>query len=213
MNTRKIFGIAALLLVFCLFSGVVLAQVTLTVSRWIMGGSGGTSTGNNISLSTTLGQGIGGLGNGNNVTIYTGLWHGPEYSIYLPVVMRKYFTCDSYEPNDNRFLNPWGPLQSGQPYQAKLCTGDTEDNYYFEAGSTGQAQLRLQLPSSLIGHTAIWLYEQSDLSQPICGKAPVVQTDYAFSCSLPALARYVLRLYTDGTSDNAHSYTIWVTHP
>jgi hypothetical protein len=116
--------------------------------------------------------------------------------------------CDPYEPNDDRRVNPWGPLQSSQPYQAKLCTGDAEDNYYFTVGTTNLVQLRLQLPGSLVNHTSIWLYAQSNLDQTICGTGPVTTADYNTQCPISQTGRYIIRLYTDGAADNVNSYTL-----
>jgi len=42
------------------------------------------------------------------------------YRLYLPIIVKKYLPatpwCDPYEPNNDRYTNPWGPLQSGQSY-------------------------------------------------------------------------------------------------
>jgi hypothetical protein len=62
--------------------------------------------------------------------------------------------CDAYEPNDAP-ESPWGPLVSGQSYQARLCTGDWEDDYHFDATAPGTAQVRLQLPAALRGYAVL----------------------------------------------------------
>jgi len=131
--------------------------------------------------------------------------------IYLPLVTKWTPWCDQYEPNNNRRVNPWGPLQSSQLYQAKLCTGDAEDNYYFDAGTTNPVQIRLQLPSSLVNHTAIWLYAKSSLDQPICGTGPVTTADYNTQCPISQAGQYIIRLCTDGASDNMNTYTLQAT--
>jgi hypothetical protein len=118
--------------------------------------------------------------------------------------------CDQYEPNNDRYTNPWGPLQSAQTYQAKLCTGDAEDNYYFDVGTTNPVQLRLQLPGSLVGNTSIWLYVASDLQNPICG-GWVNTSEYTTTCSIPQVGRYIIRLYTDDTADDVNPYTLQAT--
>jgi hypothetical protein len=132
-----------------------------------------------------------------------------SFHIYLPVVMKWVPWCDPYEPNDDRYTNPWGPLQSAQIYQAKLCTGDAEDNYFF-VGTPNPVQLRLQLPGSLVGNTSIWLYAPGDLENPGCG-GWVNTSEYTTTCSIPEPGRYIIRLYTDGVSDNVNSYTLQAT--
>ena len=146
--------------------------------------------------------------------------------IYLPVVMKRWSVlvpdtptptrtptlwCDLYEPNDDGRVNPWGPLQSDQPYQAKLCTGDVGDSYYFTVGTTNPVQISLQLPDSLVNHTAIWLYAQSNLDQTICGTGPVTTADYTTQCPISQTGRYIIRLYTDGASDDVNPYTLRAT--
>lgn len=121
--------------------------------------------------------------------------------------------CDPYEPNNDRYTNPWGPLTSAQSYQAKLCAGDPEDNYFFDVTTTNPVQLHLQLPGSLVNHTSIWLYAQSNLGQTICGTGPVTTADYTTICpiSQTGTGRYIIRLYTDGAADDANPYTLQVT--
>jgi hypothetical protein len=138
--------------------------------------------------------------------------YGPPLQwLYLPVILnRSTALCDLYEPNDDRYTNPWGPLQSAQTYQAKLCTGDAEDNYYFDAGTTNPVQLRLQLPGSLVGNTAIWLYALSNLQNPRCG-GWVNTSEYTTTCSIPEPGRYIIRLYTDGVADDVNPYTLQAT--
>jgi len=131
---------------------------------------------------------------------------------YLPVILKRSTGtwCDPYESNEDPH-HPWGPLQSAQFYQAKLCARDAEDNYYFEVETTNLVQVRLQLPGSLVNHTAIWLYAQSDLSQPICGTGPVMAADYAMQCSIFQTGWYIIRLYADDAADDVNPYTLQVT--
>ena len=143
--------------------------------------------------------------------------------LWLPLILRGWGTgamptptpwCDSYEPNDDRRTNPWGPLQSGVPIQAKLCRGDPQDNYYFDTSTTNNIQIRLQLPGSLVNHTALWLYPANDLDHvlPNCGGGPLREADYRCECSLPHAGRYVVSLYTDGPSDDVNPYALQVTY-
>jgi len=137
------------------------------------------------------------------------------HTVFLPLTLRSYRPpCDPYEPNDSRYTNPWGPLASGQPYQAKLCSGDPEDNFYFDASTSGTVTLHLQLPPSLVNHSSIWLYAQSNLSAPFCGTGPVRTGEYTVSCPISQAGRYIVRLYPEsGFFDDANPYTLRVTYP
>ena len=119
--------------------------------------------------------------------------------------------CDPYEPNDSRHTSTWGPLQSGQAIAARLCQGDSEDNYYFDVSRADPVQITLDLPASLQGHTSVWLYSLQNLANPIpeCGGWPGgAQGNY--TCAIPQTGRYVVRVYTDGVFDNARTYTLRV---
>jgi len=131
---------------------------------------------------------------------------------FIPWLPIRYLACDGYEPNDDKSQNPWGPLHSGRAYRAKLCSGDLADNYYFDATTTDDVQIRLQLPAKLIGHTAIWLYAQNNLNKTVCGTGPVSVVDYNKTCHITHAGRYIINLYTDGVTDNVHSYTLWVVY-
>jgi len=135
-------------------------------------------------------------------------------AVYLPVLLCDYRApCDLYEPNDDRRVDPWGPLASGVTYRARLCTGDEEDNYYLDATGEGELSVQLTVPSTLVGHTAIWAYGPSDLETPICGEAPVQGSETTLSCGADTPGRYVLRLYTDGVTDDTSPYTLQATFP
>gem|GEM_PF-3764974 len=123
--------------------------------------------------------------------------------------------CDPYEPNDDRRVNPWGPLVSGQSYQAKLCRGDKEDNYYLDATTAGSLQIRLQQPGALVNHTSLWVYSADDLARPLpnCGTGPIRVGDYRCTCSLPRVGRYVVRFYSEKPDvyyDDVNLYSLQV---
>jgi hypothetical protein len=176
-----------------------------------------------FSSNSSVNDPEGGYVDDITLRVYMGSPPQTGLRIYLPVLMKRWSVlvpdtptptrtptlwCDPYEPNNDRYTNPWGPLQSGQSYQAKLCAGDAEDNYYFDVGTTNPVQIRLQLPGSLVNHTSIWLYAQSNLGQTICGTGPVTTADYNIQCPISQTGRYIIRLYTDGASDNVNSYTL-----
>lgn len=116
--------------------------------------------------------------------------------------------CDIYEPNNDRYTNPWGPLQLNSPYPAKLCAGDAEDNYYCYASFSGQMRVCVQLPASLVNHAAMLVYADRDLANPIAGGV-ISTAEYCPSFAVQQAWRYVVRLYTDGASDDMNSY--WLT--
>jgi hypothetical protein len=124
--------------------------------------------------------------------------------------------CDPYEPNDDRRVNPWGPLVSGQSYQAKLCRGDPQDNYYFDTTTANAIQIRLQQPGALVDQTSLWVYSTDDLARPLpnCGTGPIRVGDYRCTCALPRAGRYVVRFYSkdpDTYYDDVNPYTLQVT--
>ena len=126
--------------------------------------------------------------------------------------------CGRYEPNDDRRVNPWGPLHIGVEYEAFLCQGDLEDNYFFEVDRRQTVQIRVFWPSIFVGHGTIWLYSASDLSQHahICAQAPIMSQQTLLSCDLPGSGRYIIRMYADNPNsvyDNDTPYSLRVTAP
>ncbi len=131
---------------------------------------------------------------------------------FIPWLPVRHFVCGAYEPNNNRYQNPWGPLLTGYSYNAMLCAKDPEDNYYFDTTTTDNVQISLQLPSKLVSHTAIWLYAQSDLNKTVCGTGPVTVADYSKTCHITHTGRYIINIYTDGVVDNVHPYILRMTY-
>jgi predicted outer membrane repeat protein len=138
--------------------------------------------------------------------------------IYIPVVVRTIPpSCDAYEPNDDRKVNPSGPLVSGTLYHARLCANDPEDNYYFDTPTKATISIALSIPQRLVQHIAIGIYAQKALAQPLDGKGCFVDSiqsnQFTSSCSLPAGGRYVLRLYTtESAFDDANDYVLQVSY-
>jgi len=117
---------------------VILAQGTTTISRWVIGGGGGIAAGGNVSISSTLGQALAGPSRYGDVTICINLWCSEvtEHTIYLPAVVRNFFTyaspcgpansyCEDYDSSENAY----GPLEPGVAYSA--YPDDRNDYYYF----------------------------------------------------------------------------------
>jgi hypothetical protein len=133
--------------------------------------------------------------------------------------------CDNYEPNDDRRLsNKPGPLVSGQLYQAKLCAGDTEDNFFFDTSTNQAVVFTLTLPNSLVNFVDIWVYAQADFDpadpqtkwSPVknCGTGPVrVATYTSPACTIPGAGRYIVRLYSyGGHTNDTTPYTLQVRY-
>jgi hypothetical protein len=121
--------------------------------------------------------------------------------------------CDSYELNDSRDSPSSEPLASRQLYQARLCTGDAEDNYVFDTTTTSPVQLTLTLPPKLVGSSAIWVYAKTDTGTTICGTGPVKKAVYSVSCPISASGRYIIRIYNDLKKDDVNFYTLQVNYP
>ncbi len=122
--------------------------------------------------------------------------------------------CGRYEPNDNRW-NPWGPLHTGVEYEAFLCQGDEEDNYFFEVDGSKMVNIRVTWPSVFVGHGTIWIYSADNLQQHayLCNQAPIISSQITLSCSLPKGGRYIIRMYADNPDsvyDNDTPYQIEV---
>jgi hypothetical protein len=127
-------------------------------------------------------------------------------------------SCDIYEPNDDRNVNPFGPLISNQTYAAKLCQDD-EDNYHFTTATNEQIQVVIHLPTSLVGGTYLYIYDRNDLRQnaDICKTATgqLNKADSTILCSIPHAGAYVVRLYTADPAtvfDNVNTYTLRVVY-
>ncbi len=119
--------------------------------------------------------------------------------------------CDAYELNDV-LSQAWGPLRSGQVYQARLCSGDAEDNYYFDISSTDEVMIRLQLPASLMNEPMLWVYGPGNAnpSDPDFG-GEVLNRDWPLIFRPLQAGRYIIRIYAS-TWDNAGSYALQVTY-
>lgn len=122
--------------------------------------------------------------------------------------------CDPYEPNDTRSA-AWGPLFSGQTYYARLCRGDREDWYHLNAQPGQPIIANLNLPSTLVGYTAIWFYFESNTQALACEGAGRVDTaNKTITCPVTQSGRYFVRMYTDDENryfDDYNDYTLRAT--
>jgi hypothetical protein len=98
-----------------------------------------------------------------------------------------------------------------------LCTGDEEDNYYFDATS-GTLQINVTIPPSLVGKSSMWVYRASSLGVgseiPACSQSTISTQTLSKTCALSTAERYVVRLYASpNVADNVNPYTLKVTYP
>lgn len=136
----------------------------------------------------------------------------------LPVILRQPAPtpapwCDAYEPNDDRWANPWGPLVGGTTYSAKLCRGDTEDNYAIDMPRASSVTVHLQLPATLIGGVGVALYSAADLSQAIAFEGLIGETSFRLELGTLQAGRYIVRVYAEGAWDDVQEYSLQVTLP
>lgn len=147
---------------------------------------------------------------------------------YLPLAMRRISSptatptatqpwCDPYESN-NTIATAWGPLIAGQAYQARLCQGDPEDNYYLRARGGTPLVVTIALPSRLVNHTLFYIYHESNPNQPVpnpdCHRGPISTSNETITCPITLDGRYTLRMYTEDASvyfENNQYYTLMAT--
>jgi hypothetical protein len=82
--------ILTLVLAFLLtITGAALANGGVELPQGVLGGGASDSTVGDISLHATLGQPVvGGASGSGDVALGQGFWHGVNYDIYLPLVMK-----------------------------------------------------------------------------------------------------------------------------
>lgn len=135
----------------------------------------------------------------------------PSY-VHLPLALYSPPpSCDPYEPNNS--ASSARRLISGQAVLAKLCQGDSEDNYTF-ATTTGSFQVALALPPRYVNHMILFVYDDPSSSEPICGAGPVTQANYSPACPNRGPGQYYVRLYLDDDrlAGDADTYTLRVTY-
>ncbi len=86
----KILILALVLALFLAAAGVALANGSIELPRWVLGGGASDSAAGGVALHATLGQPVVGVVSGGDVTLGQGFWCGatPGYNIYLPLVIR-----------------------------------------------------------------------------------------------------------------------------
>jgi hypothetical protein len=92
MNKRR-FPILAAILATLLLAGLAFANGTPSINWWVIAGGGGSISGGDYAINSTIGQAaVGRVGN-STYELCSGFWCGAlavEYRIYLPVVLKNY---------------------------------------------------------------------------------------------------------------------------
>ncbi len=209
------------LLLLLLFVGsVALAQSTAAISRWVIGGGGGTAIGGNVSISSTLGQAIAGPGRGRDVDLCVNLWCNEvtEHTVYLPAVVRNFFTyalpcgsannyCEDYDSSESAY----GPLEPGIAYSA--YPDDRNDYYYFILPDSMIRSIEVRVTN----YQAVGQVLVRDRSLGIVGRDERKSgEDYEMRVLIPNLlpGKYYIQLYTDLDKERNPSarYTLTVNY-
>ncbi len=85
---RAIHVLALALVLLLALTGLALAGGGPDWRREVLAGGASASVAGNVSLRATLGQPIVGTVSGGGVTVSQGFWHGGEYRLYLPLVLK-----------------------------------------------------------------------------------------------------------------------------
>jgi len=83
------------LVALLLLAGAAMAEGTLSVNRWVVGGGGGRAEGGAYALDCTVGQGVVGAVGSAPYALCAGYWCGPgvvapagNLRVYLPLVLQ-----------------------------------------------------------------------------------------------------------------------------
>ena len=90
MKARRILLIAMVLAMLLLVSGTVIAADSPLFSAWVLGAGGGSASGDQVTLQSTIGQPVAETSSNGVVTINAGYWHGStvqqQQQEFLPYV-------------------------------------------------------------------------------------------------------------------------------
>ena len=139
--------LGVVILCFLLLTGIASAQATVDISRWLIGGGGGLSTGGDtISLRSTMGEPIAGVASSGDCAVGGGFWNGSNSgSSFLPVVLRPSNQISNVYITNNTggeltytvFNTPEGDRGCRVPAGAvgQYCTSFTSGTYSWRADS------------------------------------------------------------------------------
>lgn len=232
MRGRKATKLFVLLGLLCLATGVVLAQGTPILRRWLIGG-GGTQNGPAINGSTSLqgalGEPIAGRSSNGNVSLVSGFWSKtaatPEPTptpgpLYLPVILQDYGWAAKCAPENNycegeNDLDPtfdewktaYGRLKPSTAYCA--YPNDLSDYYYFDTYTTEKTNIKL---TNYRATGQLLLYRHRDGQDPEFVDRRWNGPTMEMQLDLRA-ARYYVRVYTTSNTNSDHLYCLTITHP
>lgn len=201
-----------LALLIILASGAALAQGTPAISRWNIGGGGGTASGGNVTISGALGQGIAGPSSDGNILVSAGFWSGgpSRHAVYLPLVVRNMVSyappcgpLNNYCEENDTWQQAYGPLQPNASYTA--YPDDAEDFYYILLLSAAQVTF------SVTNYQASgWLIVYSESYTEI-GRRPAQNNQIIAGPYNLSPGKYYIRIYTSQPYNSTALYTlIWM---
>jgi hypothetical protein len=157
----------------------------------------------------------------NSLTPLTGYgisaWHSSlafvqQYSYSLPVVLRHYPFDPYFEPNDH-WLDAYGPLASGQAYQA--YPDDPEDYYTFTlpGARTVDVVVSDYAPTSDNGQLLVYGPAVGNERGPLVGQFGLPgQTEMRIDDLALGAGKYYVRIFTSSAYSNSQLYTLRVTY-
>lgn len=202
----------SLLVLLCLAGGIALAQGTLAINRWHVGGGGGTASGGNVLIGGTLGQAIAGTSSDGNITLQVGFWAGrPQANIYLPLVLRdyiSYFEGPCEQEDNDRAGQANGPLRSGQDYCG--YPDDEYDWFFIMPRASGNVIVRVTNYTGAGGQ--LLLYTQSGILLKQDYQGPN-DSDLRIEYTVQTGGLYYITVYTARGFNTTTPYALQATYP
>ena len=99
MKTKIPILALALVAIFLVAAGIGLANGSIEMPRWVLGGGTSNAAAEGVALRGTLGQPFVGAASEEGVAVRQGFWHGvrPGNDIYLPLVINNVQPFESRE--------------------------------------------------------------------------------------------------------------------
>jgi hypothetical protein len=129
--------------------------------------------------------------------------------VVMPIILGAFTPlCDAYEFNDD-FVHAWGPLRSGQDYDAYLCADDSVDWYYFDATQAGPVVIDLRVPPTV--DYDLYLYAQGAQ----IGQSTLYGLGVAEHIEITATGpgRFHVRVYPYSGRDSSNAYRLRAVFP
>jgi len=138
----------------------------------------------------------------------------PETHMYLPLVMRQWgqwYQYDVYEPNDTP-ARAWGPLESGQVYEAYIWdVTDQDDYYHFTPSNTDTVQIVLsRIPTDCDYDLYVYYYD-GQYHQVVYSSQPG-NADDSVTFIPVAGQKYYVRVYQYSGFSDQQAYHLTTTY-